>query len=56
MNELPMFKNLTYISLNNVSKELFNSCTSIPCSFDLTSKEQWIIIESINNFFKDVIK
>lgn len=56
MNELPMFKDLTYISLNNVSKELFNSCTSIPCSFDLTSEEQWIIIESINTFFNDVIK
>lgn len=52
MNELPMFNDLIYISSNDVSRELFQSCTSIPCSFDLTEEDQWTVINAINKFFK----
>lgn len=53
MSDLPMYKNLIYVTSKNISKKLFKSCTSIPCSYDLTSEQQFTIIKAINKFFNN---
>ena len=52
MNQLPMYKNLKYISEENNSKLLFEECISIPSSSNLSKFDQEKVIFEIKNFFK----
>ena len=52
MNSLPMYKNLTYISKNNISSKIFKECISIPSSSNLTTIHQDEVISEIKNFYK----
>ena len=52
MNKLPMYKDLTYISKNDVSNKIFKECISIPSSSNLTKEDQSKVISEIKNFYK----
>lgn len=52
MNNLPMYKNLKYISENNISNKIFKDCISIPSSSNLTESDQYKVISEIKNFYK----
>ena len=52
MNNLPMFKNLKYISQNDISNKIFKECISIPSSSNLTIEDQQKVISEIKNFYK----
>ena len=51
MNNLPMYKDLTYISENNISNKIFKECISIPSSSNLTIDDQYKVISEIKNFY-----
>lgn len=51
MNNLPMYKNLTYISKNDISNKIFKECISIPSSSNLKIDDQYKVISEIKNFF-----
>ena len=52
MNNLPMYKDLMYISQNDVSNKIFKECISIPSSSNLTIEDQHKVISEIKNFYK----
>jgi dTDP-4-amino-4,6-dideoxygalactose transaminase len=52
MNNLPMYKELTYITKKNVSNKIFKECISIPSSSNLTVDDQYKVISEIKNFYK----
>ncbi|MDB4390598.1 LegC family aminotransferase [Akkermansiaceae bacterium] len=52
MNKLPMYKNLPYISRENISGEIFRECITIPCSSGLSSADQETVIDEIRKFFR----
>ena len=52
MNNLPMYKNLKYISKYNISNKIFKECISIPSSSNLTIDDQYKVISEIKNFYK----
>ena len=52
MNNLPMYKNLTYISEQDVSSKMFKECISIPSSSSLTTEEQHKVILEIKKFYQ----
>jgi perosamine synthetase len=52
MNNLPMYKNLIYISQNDISNKIFKECISIPSSSNLTIEDQHKVISEIKNFYK----
>tara|TARA_B110000003_G_scaffold271096_1_gene304648 strand:+ start:935 stop:2083 length:1149 start_codon:yes stop_codon:yes gene_type:complete len=52
MNDLPMYKDLIYISENDVSNNIFNECISIPSSSNLTDSDQRKVISEIKKFYK----
>jgi aminotransferase in exopolysaccharide biosynthesis len=52
MNNLPMYKDLKYISQNNISNKIFKQCISIPSSSNLTIDNQYKVISEIKNFYK----
>ncbi|MDA9241847.1 LegC family aminotransferase [Flavobacteriaceae bacterium] len=52
MNNLPMYKDLKYISQNNISNKVFKECISIPSSSNLTIEDQYNVILEIKNFYK----
>ena len=52
MNQLPMFTNDTYVSENNVSDEIYNSCISLPSSSNLTDDEIKTVINTIIHFYE----
>jgi len=52
MNNLPMYKDLTYISENDISNKIFKECISIPSSSNLTIEDQHKVISEIKNFYK----
>ncbi len=52
MNNLPMYKNLKYISQNDISNKIFKECISIPSSSNLTRDDQHKVISEIKNFYK----
>tara|TARA_B110000503_G_scaffold141639_1_gene235770 strand:- start:397 stop:1545 length:1149 start_codon:yes stop_codon:yes gene_type:complete len=52
MNNLPMYKDLRYISQNDISNKIFKECISIPCSSNLSISDQGTVINEIKNFFK----
>ncbi len=52
MNNLPMYKDLKYISQNDISNKIFKQCISIPSSSNLTIEEQYKVISEIKKFYK----
>ena len=52
MNNLPMYKDLLYISQNDISNKIFKECISIPTSSNLTIVDQHKVISEIKNFYK----
>ena len=52
MNNLPMYKDLKYISQNDISNKIFKQCISIPSSSSLTIEDQYKVISEIKNFYK----
>ena len=52
MNNLPMYKDLRYISQNDISNKIFTECISIPSSSNLTVDDQYKVISEIKNFYK----
>ena len=52
MNNLPMYKDLKYISKNDISNKIFKECISIPSSSNLTIDDQFKVISEIKNFYK----
>jgi perosamine synthetase len=52
MNKLPMYKNLLYISENNISNMIYKECISIPCSSNLSISDQETVINEIKKFYK----
>lgn len=49
MNQLPMFKDLTYIANSDQSGRLYKECLSIPCSTDITEEELQNVIALIQS-------
>ena len=52
MNNLPMYKDLRYISQDDISNKIFKECISIPSSSNLSVKDQHKVISSIKKFYK----
>ena len=52
MNNLPMYRDLMYISQNDISNKIFKECISIPSSSNLTIDNQYKVISEIKNFYK----
>jgi perosamine synthetase len=52
MNNLPMYKNLKYININDISNQIFKECISIPSSSNLTVSDQLTVISEIKKFYK----
>ena len=52
MNNLPMYKDLTYITEKDISNKIFKECISIPSSSNLTIDDQLKVISEIKNFYK----
>jgi perosamine synthetase len=52
MNKLPMYKDLLYISENNISNKIFNECITIPCSSNLSIFNQETVITGIKKFYR----
>ena len=50
MNNLPMYKELKYVSENDNSNKIFSECISIPSSSNLTVTQQKKVISEIKNF------
>ena len=51
MNNLPMYKDLRYISQNDISNKIFKECISIPSSSSLTVEDQHKVISEIKSFY-----
>ena len=47
MNNLPMYKNCTYIQKKDVANYIYNTCLSIPCSTNITDEELGIVVKEI---------
>ena len=52
MNKLPMYQKLNYITKCDISNKIFNESLSIPCSANLSAKDQETVIEKIKDYFK----
>lgn len=52
MNNLPMYKDLKYITKKDISNKIFKECISIPSSSNLTIDDQYKVIAEIKNFYK----
>lgn len=52
MNQLPMYKDLPYISEKDISRQLNDSCLSIPCSTNLKPEDQQEVIRQIQQFYR----
>ena len=52
MNQLPMYKDLLYVSETNISNTIFKECISIPCSSNLSLSDQEMVIAQIKQFYK----
>jgi perosamine synthetase len=51
MNELVMFKNCLFVQQENISKSVYQNAISLPCSTNLTEKEQQIVIEAVKKYY-----
>lgn len=52
MNQLPMFKQELYVSNNDTSNRIYQTCVSLPCSTNLSPEDQSKVIETILSFYK----
>ncbi len=52
MNKLPMFKKNIYLSEDNYSDKIYNSCLSIPCSTNISDNDLELVINVIKKTFK----
>ena len=52
MNKLPMFKKDLYLTDNNNSDKVYNSCLSIPCSTNISDNDLELVIGVIKKTFK----
>ena len=52
MNKLPMYKDLIYISKDDISNKIFSECISVPSSSNLSLSDQQKVISEIKNFYK----
>lgn len=50
MNQLPMFSQSKFVSKNNVSSYLYNTCLSIPCSTNINNDE----LQQVTNVIKSI--
>lgn len=48
MNQLPMFKDDIYFSLQNISQEVYSKCISLPCSTSVTDSELERVVSTLN--------
>ena len=51
MNQLRMFKDDLYITENNHSGKIYDTCISIPCSSDITDEDLKTVVEKIKLFY-----
>jgi len=51
MNQLPMFKELQYVSKNDISASVYENSISLPCSGGLSSEDQTFVISKILEFY-----
>lgn len=51
MNKLPMFSTSKFITKDNISTELYNSCLSIPCSTSISDQELLQVTDLIKSLF-----
>jgi perosamine synthetase len=51
MNQLPMFSTAKFITKDNVSTELYNTCLSIPCSTSISNQELLQVTDLIKSVF-----
>lgn len=51
MNQLPMFSTAKFITKENVSTELYNTCLSIPCSTSISDQELLQVTDLIKSVF-----
>lgn len=51
MNQLPMFSTAKFITKDNVSTELYNTCLSIPCSTSISDQELLQVTDLIKAVF-----
>lgn len=51
MNKLPMFKNLRFISNNDISNKVYSECISIPSSSNLSDSDQSKVVNEIKKFY-----
>ena len=52
MNQLNMYKDLPYFSLNDISSQIYESCISIPSSAGITEEELQKTVDTIKEFYK----
>lgn len=52
MNNLPMYKDLKYITKSDISNKIFKECISIPSSSNLTVDDQFKVISEIKKIFE----
>lgn len=51
MNQLPMYTSCLYVQKQDVSKEVYESCLSLPSSSNLTDEQQNRVLEIIHSFY-----
>jgi dTDP-4-amino-4,6-dideoxygalactose transaminase len=51
MNQLEMFKHELFVTANNASKKLYDTCISIPSSSGLTQAQLKKTVETIKKFY-----
>jgi perosamine synthetase len=52
MNQLPAMKNDWYITENNISQQIYESCLSLPCSTGISDEEVGQVIHLIKDFYQ----
>ena len=52
MNTLPMYANCTFVTENDCSALIHSKALSIPCSTNLSEKDQFTVIKEIKGFFR----
>lgn len=50
MNQLSMFADAIFVSSQNISAHLYQTCLSIPCSVNITAEEQAYVVAQIKAF------
>lgn len=53
MNQLQMFENDTYVSVNDVSASIYENCISIPSSAGITQEQMEEVVSKIKEFYNN---